>query len=40
MESIDELPEDYLDCAKTVHPKFIDDPVAALSKQTNIIVGK
>ncbi len=38
MESIDQLPEDYLVCAREVHPRYIEDPVAALSKQTNLIV--
>ena len=40
MGSIDELPEDYMACAKSVHPKYIDNPVAALRKKTDIISGK
>jgi hypothetical protein len=37
MESMEELPADYLACAREVHPRYISDPIAALSKQTLLI---
>jgi len=37
MEAMEELPEDYLACAREVHPRYINDPIAALSRQTLLI---
>ena len=34
LHSIDELPADYLACAKRMHPKFIEDPIARLASLT------
>jgi len=39
MESLSELPQDYMACAETVHPRYISNPTAALSKQISAIKG-
>jgi hypothetical protein len=39
MEQMSELPEDYMACAREVHSKYIDDPVATLAKQTQQILA-
>jgi len=37
LESVDALPDDYLACARAVHPRYIDDPPAALQRQVEKI---
>jgi hypothetical protein len=39
MESVKDLPEDYLKCAQSLHPKYIKDPMKAMSKETKIILS-
>lgn len=40
LESLDELPGDYLTMARKVHPKFIEDPVATLDARVQKIVDE
>ena len=37
LESVAEMPEDYLQIARRMHPRFIADPVAALEKLTRTL---
>jgi len=39
LEQMSELPEDYIACAREVHGNYIDDPIAALDKQTQKILA-
>lgn len=40
LESMDELPDDYLAMAHKVHPKFIEDPLATLDARARKIVAE
>ncbi|NND54253.1 MAG: DUF1838 family protein [Gammaproteobacteria bacterium] len=39
LETVDEMPEDYLSLARTVHPKLIADPLQTLAKTVARIKG-
>ena len=39
LERIEELPASYVAMAKHVHPKYMNDPIAALKKYSDQLAG-